>query len=154
MRLCGAYFLVRKMQEQTIKVRKQNMSQVFSDTGKVIPVTKVVSEEEINTDMLNKDVVVTGKSKGKGFTGVMKRWNFKGEMATRGQSNKPRSGGAIGAQTPGKVFKGKKMAGRSGNATVTIKGLKIVQVDPEKRELFVSGPLPGSWNSELVIKVL
>jgi len=137
-----------------IKGIKQEMSQIFSDTGAVITVTKVLCSSDIAENLSNKDVVVTGTSKGKGWTGAMKKWGFHGEMATRGQSTKPRSAGAVGGQTPGRVFKGKKMAGRHGNDTVTIKGLKIVGVNTEKKELLVSGPVPGSRNSALKIKVV
>jgi large subunit ribosomal protein L3 len=137
-----------------IKGIKLEMTQVFSDTGMVIPVTRVVTTENLVSDLENKEVEVVGTSKGKGFAGVMKKWNFKGSMATRGQSTKPRAAGSIGGQTPGRVFKGKKMAGRLGNKQVTVKGIKIVKVDATKHELLVSGPLPGARNSEVSIKVL
>ena len=133
------------------------MSQIFKDNGKVIPVTVVlVSEpnEEMFADIEGRRVIVVGTSKGKGFTGAMKRWNFHGEQATRGQSDKPRSAGAIGAQTPNRVFKGKKMAGRHGNKRVTIKGLVLAQANLENGTVMVSGPVPGARNSEVSIKVL
>jgi large subunit ribosomal protein L3 len=137
-----------------IKGKKLNMTQIFLDTGRVIPVTVVSAFDDIDNEILNKDVEVIGKSKGKGFTGVMKRWGFSGQQATRGQSNKPRAAGAIGAQTPGKVFKGKKMAGRKGNKRVTVKGLKIVNIDKDNKQIMVSGPIPGARNSEITIKVI
>ena len=130
------------------------MTQIFLDTGRVIPVTVVSTIEDIDNNLLNKNVEVVGKSKGKGFTGVMKRWGFSGQQATRGQSDKPRAAGAIGAQTPGKVFKGKKMAGRLGNKRVTISGLKIVYIDQDNKQIMVSGPIPGARNSEITIKVV
>jgi len=134
------------------------MTQIFLETGKVIPVTVVkVAEESVKSlseDLKDKPVLVSGLSRGKGFTGVMKRWNFHGQQATRGQSDKPRAAGSIGAQTPGKVFKGKKMAGHHGNKKVTILGLKIVRVVPESQEIMVSGPVPGARNTDLVIKVM
>ena len=105
-------------------------------------------------DLKEKDVVVTGTSKGKGFTGVMKRWGFAGGQATHGQSNKPRAAGSIGSQTPGRVFKGKKMAGRKGNKKVSIKGLKIVDISLDEGLFSVSGPIPGARNSKVSIKVL
>src|SRR3989338_7318104 len=105
--------------EQIIKGIKQNMSQIFLESGNVIPVTIIKTESDISEDLLNKSVVLTGKSKGKGFAGVMKRWNFAGVgEATRGQSNKQRSGGSIGSQTPGRELKGKKMAGRLGKKKI------------------------------------
>lgn len=130
------------------------MSQIFLESGRVVPVTIIRTSQDIDTAIENKQVYIVGTSKGKGFTGVMKRWGYHGEMATRGQSTKPRSGGSIGSQTPGRVRKGKKMAGRLGTARVTIKGLKIVRVLPEKKELMVSGPIPGHRNSAVVVKII
>jgi large subunit ribosomal protein L3 len=141
-------------EKQILKGIKQEMSQIFASSGEVVPVTKVLCESEVAADFENKDCVVTGISKGKGFSGVMKKWGFKGGEATRGESTKPRSAGSVGGQTPGRVLKGKKMAGRMGNQQVTIKGLRIVKVLPEKKELFVSGPVPGARNSHLKILVL
>ncbi len=141
-------------QQKIIKGKKLNMSQIFTSEGKVIPVTIVRLDEELVDDIMDLSIVLIGTSKGKGFTGVMKKWNFKGSMATRGQSNKPRAPGSIGGQTPGRVFKGKKMAGRMGNIKVTLKNLKIVNVDVAKREVMVSGPIPGARNSEVCIKLL
>ena len=137
-----------------IKGKKLNMSQIFMEDGRVVPVTIVKSDVEVHEDLMNKKIVVVGFSKGKGFAGVMKKWNFKGSMATRGQSNKPRAAGSIGAQTPGRVFKGKKMAGRLGNTRVTVQGLTVVGVNPQEKELLVSGPIPGHRNSLVVVKVI
>ncbi len=128
------------------------MSQIFLGNGKVVPVTIIETDDVVEGDYLDKEVAVTGRSKGKGFTGVMKKWGFKGGRATHGQSNKPRAAGSIGSQTPGRVFKGKKMAGRHGNKNVTIKGLKIVNVSKDGSEFMVSGPIPGAVNSK--VKVL
>jgi large subunit ribosomal protein L3 len=133
---------------------KVNMTQIFLENGKVIPVTIIKSLSDLNDELLNKAVVVIGTSKGKGFTGGMKRWGFSGARATRGQSNKPRAIGSIGSQTPGRVRKGKKMAGRSGGAQVTIKGLKIVKVDAAEKQMMISGPVPGARNSKVEIRVL
>lgn len=129
------------------------MTQVFLDSGRVVPVTVIGCEETLDLAMENNDVMVEGISKGKGFTGVMKRWGFKGGPATGGQKHDARKGGSIGAQTPGRVFKGKKMAGRHGNKKVTIRGLKIVRVMPEEHQLMVSGPVPGARNSRIVLKL-
>ena len=137
-----------------IKGKKLNMSQIFMEDGRVVPVTIVKSDVEVHEDLMNKKIVVVGFSKGKGFAGVMKKWNFKGSMATRGQSNKPRAAVSIGAQTPGRVFKGKKMAGRLGNTRVTVQGLTVVGVNPQEKELLVSGPIPGHRNSLVVVKVI
>lgn len=131
-----------------------NMTQIFMDNGKVVPVTVVGVDSDLNNDLESKEVIVVGTSKGKGFTGVMKRWGFHGAEATRGQSNKPRAPGSIGSQTPGRVRKGKKMAGRHGGFRITIKGLRIVKVMPEEKKLMISGPVPGARNSNLKITVL
>jgi len=102
------------------------------------------------------DIVgVTGVSKGKGFTGVVKRWGFAGGPRTHGQSDRERAPGSIGATTtPGRVLKGKKMAGRHGGARVTVKNLKIMEVDSEKNILKVMGLVPGAKGGLLIIKKL
>ena len=145
------------MQKTILKGRKLQMSQIFMDNGKVIPVTVVELDSANNTKLadnfLNMDVAVTGKSKGKGFTGAIKRWGFAKQGETRGASNKVRAPGAIGSQTPGRVYKGKKMAGHKGNIKVTIKGLKIVKIDSTLNQVMVSGPIPGARNSEVFLNL-
>ena len=141
------------MEQQTLKGKKLKMSQIFTPEGKVVPVT-IIRVDEMPDGIENQRIVLVGKSKGKGFSGVMKKWGFKGGQATRGQSNKPRAAGSIGAQTPGRVFKGKKMAGRMGNKKVTLKNLTIVNVDSIKQEIMVSGPVPGARNSDVLIKLV
>jgi large subunit ribosomal protein L3 len=139
---------------EKINGKKLNMTQVFSDTGKVIPVTIVACETDVNSELENKDIVIVGKSKGKGFTGVMKKWGYHGGPATRGQGIKMRTPGSIGSQTPGRVLRGKKMAGRAGNERITIKGLKIVKVVSDLKQIMVSGPIPGARNSKIEVKIL
>ena len=85
-----------------------------------------------------KKVDVTGTSKGKGFAGTVKRWNFRTQDATH--------------QTPGKVFKGKKMAGQMGNERVTVQSLDVVRVDAERNLLLVKGAVPGATGSDLIVK--
>jgi len=98
-------------------------------------------------------VDVTGRSIGKGFAGVMKRHNFRGLEASHGVSVSHRSHGSIGqCQDPGKVFKGKKMAGHMGDENVTIQNLKIVEVDDERGVIIVSGNVPGSKGKYVSIK--
>jgi len=100
-------------------------------------------------------VAVTGTSKGKGFAGVVKRWRFKGGPKTHGQSDRQRAPGSIGqGTTPGRVYKGKKMAGRMGNDTVTVKNLIVVKVDEVNEKLALSGPVPGKPDGLLMIKKL
>jgi len=94
-------------------------------------------------------VKIVGKSKGKGFQGVMKRHNFSGVGGrTHGQGDRERAPGSIGQSSyPSRVFKGTKMGGRTGNDQVTISRGKVVQVIPDKNLLLVKGPVPGSVNS-------
>jgi ribosomal protein L3 len=132
-----------------INALKMNMTQVFLQDGKVVPVTILKSEADVLDEFLNQSVKLTSTSKGKGFTGVMKKWNFSGQQATRGQSDRPRAAGSIGAQTPGRVFLGKKMAGRHGNKKVTLKNLLVLQIDKDNKTIYVSGPVPGSRNTKV-----
>ena len=98
-------------------------------------------------------VDVTGTTKGKGTAGVMKRHGFHGLRASHGVHRKHRSPGSIGGcSTPGKVFKGLKMAGRMGNAKVTIQNLKIHAVDAERGLLLVRGAIPGNNGSLVVVR--
>lgn len=99
------------------------------------------------------DVVsVTGKTKGKGFAGVVKRWRFAGGPRTHGQSDRERAPGSIGQRTtPGRVYKGKRMAGRMGQDTVTIKNLIIADINMEKGWVAISGSIPGSTGDLVVI---
>ena len=97
-------------------------------------------------------VDVISVSKGKGFAGVIKRWNFRTQDATHGNSRSHRVGGSIGQrQSPGKVFKGKKMAGQMGNKQVTVQNLDLVRVDAEKNLLLISGGVPGAPGTYVVI---
>ena len=90
-------------------------------------------------------VKVAGTSRGRGFMGVVKRWGFKGGPKTHGQSDRWRAPGSIGQGTdPGRVHKGKKMAGRMGGKRVTVRNLQVVKVDVEKQELWVAGVIPGN----------
>ncbi|PJE67357.1 50S ribosomal protein L3 [Candidatus Shapirobacteria bacterium CG10_big_fil_rev_8_21_14_0_10_40_9] len=115
---------------------------------------KVGDEIKVGDIFKPGDIVdVTGTSKGKGFTGVVKRWGFAGGPRTHGQSDRERAPGSIGSTTtPGRVLKGKKMAGRAGGEKVTIKNLKVIEVNPEKNLLLVKGLVPGAKNGFLMIK--
>ena len=105
--------------------------------------------QEIKADVfeVGEPIKVIGTSKGKGFSGVVRRWGFRGGPKTHGQSDRHRSPGSIGAGTsPGRVWPGTKMAGHYGVDRVTVKGLKIVATDPEKNVVLVRGPIPGANN--------
>lgn len=96
---------------------------------------------------------VIGTSKGKGFAGTMKRHNFRGGPITHGQSDRQRAPGSIASTTtPGRVFKGKKMAGQMGNERVTSQNVKIIMIDPEKNLIAVHGSVPGAKGSLVMIK--
>ena len=100
-------------------------------------------------------VDVIGQSKGRGFAGVMKRWNFRGGPQTHGQSDRSRAPGSIGGgTTPGKVYKGLKMPGHMGNRRITVKGLEIIEVDSERNLLMIKGGVPGAPNSLIHIRRL
>ena len=98
-------------------------------------------------------VDVTGVSKGKGYAGVIKRHNFSMQDATHGNSLAHRAHGSIGqCQTPGRVWKGKKMSGHMGNVQKTVQSLKIVDMDVENNVIYIKGSVPGFNGSELKIK--
>jgi large subunit ribosomal protein L3 len=110
---------------------------------------------EITVEVFNdtKLVDVTGTSKGKGFQGGVKRWNFSMQDATHGNSLSHRAPGSIGQnQTPGRVFKGKKMAGQMGNVRTTTQNLEVVRVDAERNLLLVKGAVPGSIGGDVIVK--
>ena len=98
-------------------------------------------------------VDVTGTSKGKGFQGGVKRWNFQMQDATHGNSLSHRAPGSIGqCQTPGRVWKGKKMAGHMGSEQSTTQNLEIIRVDVERGLLLVKGAVPGATGGDLIVK--
>jgi len=109
---------------------------------------------ELKVDLFEagQKVDVTGTSKGKGFQGGVKRHNFRMQDATHGNSISHRAPGSIGqCQTPGRVFKGKKMAGQMGNVRTTTQSLEVVRVDLENNLLLIKGALPGATGSSVVV---
>ena len=116
------------------------------DLGDELTVSDVFAEGDT--------VHVAGTSKGKGFQGVVKRHNFRGvNDATHGQHNRQRAPGSIGqASTPSRVFKGQRMAGRTGNERVTVKNLRVVRLLPDNNLLLVKGAVPGPKNGLLEIR--
>lgn len=121
-----------------------------TDEGADIQVGNEISVEIFN-DIAKVDV--TGQSKGKGFQGVIKRWNFSTQDATHGNSLSHRAPGSIGQnQTPGRVFKGKKMSGHMGAERVTTQNLEVVRVDAEKNLLLVKGAVPGAIGGDVIVK--
>lgn len=111
--------------------------------------------EKIDVGIFAKgDIVdVIGVSKGKGFAGVVKRHHFAGGPKTHGQSDRHRAPGSVGASsTPGRVFKGMRMAGHLGNARKTIQNLEVVDVDPGRNVILIKGAVPGARNGLVVIR--
>ena len=136
-------------------LKKQNIPAfLFSKEFRVSETAnyKVGEKVTVNNFIEGQFVDVTSNSKGKGFAGGMKRHNFGGNRATHGVSISHRSHGSTGqCQDPGKVFKGKKMAGRLGNVQVTIQNLKVLKVDNENGIILVKGAVPGHKDSVLKI---
>jgi len=109
--------------------------------------------DRVDVTMLSEGdmVKVSGTSKGRGFAGGVRRYHFRGGPKTHGQSDRHRAPGSVGAGTfPGRVLKGKKMAGHLGARSVTARNLKVVRIDPDRNVLFIRGAVPGA-NGEVVI---
>ncbi|MFA5532526.1 MAG: 50S ribosomal protein L3 [Candidatus Shapirobacteria bacterium] len=122
----------------------------FKLTSDQIP--EVGSDITIDNVFANDELIdVTGISKGHGFAGTVKRWGMR-KQPLLGASNRVRHMGSIGAQTPGKVVKGKKMPGHFGNVSQTVLNLKIFSIDLEKQEVSIIGSIPGSINSWVTLK--
>ena len=110
---------------------------------------------ELGVDQFEKGQVVdvVGISKGKGYAGTIKRWNFRSQDATHGNSLSHRAPGSIGqCQTPGRVFKGKKMAGHMGNKRVTVQNLTVVDILPDKNLLLIRGAVPGAAGADVCVR--
>jgi len=151
--------------KKEIKKLKKPQQKLFADL-KINP-KKIIKEFRVDQDnildigsslnvshfKIDQFVDVTSVSIGKGFAGAMKRHNFGGLRASHGVSISHRSHGSTGQnQDPGKVFKGKKMAGHMGAKKVTIQNLKVVDVDTENNLLIINGSVPGKKNSTIIIK--
>jgi large subunit ribosomal protein L3 len=113
----------------------------------------VGSELKVDQFEAGQRVDVRGVSKGKGYAGTIKRWNFRGQDNTHGNSLSHRAPGSIGqCQTPGRVFKGKKMAGQLGNVRVTTQNLEVVRVDTDRNLLLIKGAVPGPAGGDVYIR--
>lgn len=127
---------------RTSQIRKGSELKV----GETITLESVVKEGD--------KVAIAGVSSGKGFAGVMKRWNFRGLEASHGVSVSHRSHGSTGQrQDPGKTFKGKKMAGHMGVDNITTKNLEVVMIDKEKSVIAVKGAVPGHAGADVILKI-
>jgi large subunit ribosomal protein L3 len=132
--------------ERIFEVRLNSMSESFTVEGNAI-------SDEFLENLIGQKVDATGVSIGKGFAGVMKRWNFRGLEATHGVSISHRAHGSTGQnQDPGRVFKGKKMAGRLGGEGATVQNLDVVLFDKEFKLIGVKGAVPGNNNNIVFIK--
>lgn len=132
--------------------KKLRMTQVY-ENEKITPVTEV--SFDIKTDLSKlepgKLLKVVGITKSKGFQGVVKRHNFKGAPKSHGTKDQLRTPGSIGATTPSRVIKGHKMPGRMGGNRKTVKGLKLIKVDNDKKEILIKGALPGNNKGKVEI---
>lgn len=131
--------------------KKIGMRQIFSKEGERFPVTEI----EVNNFIFEPGelVDITGITKGLGFTGVVKRHHFKGGPRTHGQSDRERAPGSIGSTTtPGRVYKGKRMAGKEGNKKRTVKNLLVLTTEEGNKRIFVKGAVPGKPKGILTIK--
>ncbi len=113
------------------------------ETGKVLNVSEFQKGDKLR---------ITGIEKGRGFQGVVKRHGFHGGPKTHGQKNRHRAAGSLGATAPQRVMPNKKMAGRMGNDTVTLRNIPVVQIDAEKNLLYVKGPVPGNAKTIVIIQ--
>jgi len=121
------------------------------DEGQDAP--EVGAELTVEVFEAGQKVDVTGQSKGKGFQGGVKRWNFAMQDATHGNSISHRAPGSIGqCQTPGRVFKGKKMAGHMGAEQKTIQTLEVVRVDTARNLLLIKGSVPGAPGGDVIVR--
>ena len=156
--------------QKTEKTKNISKSQIGIFVKKSLPVYKKIRTsqiakgsqlkvgETITLESIVKEgdkVAIAGVSSGKGFAGVMKRWNFRGLEASHGVSVSHRSHGSTGPrQDPGKTFKGKKMAGHMGVDSVTTKNLQVVLIDKEKSVIAVKGAVPGHAGADIILKIV
>ncbi len=114
---------------------------------------QVGHESKVDIFEVGQKVDVTGTSRGKGYAGTVKRHNFRTQDATHGNSLSHRAAGSIGQnQTPGRVFKGKRMAGQMGNARSTVQNLEVMRVDAERNLLLIKGAVPGAPGGDIIVR--
>ena len=128
----------------------RSLFELRNDAGESFEVGSTITADAFEA---GQKVDVTGSSKGKGFAGGVKRWNFSMQDATHGNSLSHRAPGSIGqCQTPGRVFKGKKMAGHMGAEKVTTQNLEVVKVDLERSLILIKGAVPGAPGGDVIIR--
>lgn len=139
---------------ETIVTQKVGMTQMYTEQGKLVPVTLVLLKDTKELSLEEgKKVKIVGVSKGKGFQGAVKRHGFAGAPKSHGHKHDLRKVGSIGGGFPERVVKGRRMPGRMGNQQVTIKNLLLVKIDKEHNLLALKGALPGPNGSKVKIMV-
>ena len=148
-------------ENRTNSPKRGHLAKAGVDSAQVLREFRVESLEDVSVGNIvdasvfseGELVDVTGTSKGRGFTGVVKRWKFAGGKKSHGGEQDLRRPGSIGASaTPSRVFKGKRMAGRHGAKRHTVQNLPVIQADPERNLLVVKGAVPGPPNGLLLIR--
>ena len=133
------------------KSKTKSVARIFeirvNDTGKY----KVGDNIDVAAFANGDKVAVIGWTKGRGFSGGMKRWGWTGGPATHGSMSHRRIGSSGAGSSPGRVWKGKTMPGRYGNERVTVKNLRVIKVEKEKNTIYLKGAVPGARNSYLMI---
>lgn len=134
--------------------KKMKMTSIFKD-GKHLGVTPVQLDEKADMADLKAGILirVTGTTKGHGFTGTVKRYDFKGGPQTHGQKNRLRAPGSIGSTAPQRVIKGRRMAGNMGMDTVTTINVPLADVNAETKVIMVNGAVPGTIGRKVIIVI-
>lgn len=141
--------------EKRLLAKKIEMSQIFDEEGQVVPVTILETLEKFDDESMVRvgDLIkISGKSKGKGFQGVVKRHGFHGAPKTHGTKHAHRQPGSIGATWPQRVLKGTRMPGRMGGTRITVRNLMIAKIDKDKNRIYLKGAVPGARNSLIEIR--
>lgn len=135
-----------------ILAKKLKMAQIWKE-DKVLPVTVLEPQSALPEDFKEGDVIkISGRSKGKGFQGVVKRHGFGGGPKTHGQKNRHRAPGSIGPTAPQRTIRGRKMAGHMGQRRTTVKNLEVVAINAEEKTIAVKGAVPGMRGTLLEIR--
>ncbi len=140
-----------------IKANKLKMTQIWKESGTVVPVTPLLLIGEgidaFLSEIKEGDLVsVSGTSRGKGFQGVVKRHGFHGGPKTHGQKDRLRAPGSLGPTAPQRVLPGRKMAGHTGNVRVTVLNLLVAKIMPDEKVVMVRGAVPGHRGKEVEIQ--
>lgn len=141
--------------EKRLLAKKIEMSQIFDEEGRVVPITILEALEKLDDESVIRvgDLIkISGTSKGKGFQGVVRRHGFHGAPKTHGTKHAHRQPGSIGATWPQRVLKGTRMPGRMGGTRITVRNLMIAKIDKDKNRIYLKGAVPGARNSLIEIR--